>query len=119
MLEQNDYELSSFCSYSKSFPALFKLPFPLFDEAEHTVTASLNHLYTRSYLLTRMLESGTTSATQGLDTHRLQASIDYSFSKALTVRAFYELTRRRPLVTLYEYPFRGQSYGLLFLLNLR
>ena len=119
LLEQQDHELSTYISYSKSFPALFTLPFPLFRDADHTVTAAINHLYTRSYLLTRLAESGESSATQGLDTRRLRVSLDYAFSKGLTVRAFYDLTQRRPLVTLYEYPFRQTSYGLLFLLRLQ
>lgn len=119
ILERQDYEVSGFLSYSKSFPALFRLPFPLFEDADHRITLSLSHLYSRSYLLTRTAASGGTMATQGLDTHRLQCSADYAFSRALTVRAFYELTRRRPLVSAYDYPFRRQSYGLLFLLTLR
>lgn len=118
LMEQQDYEVRSVIIYGKSFPALFSLPFPLFRDAEHRITGEASHIFTRSYLVTRLIESGYSSTTQGLDTHRVILSLDYTFSSLLTVRGFYDLTRRRPLVSMYDYPFRRQTYGIVVMLNL-
>lgn len=119
ILEQHDSRIRSSLGYSHTFPALFTAKIPLLDSTEHEVSGHLTHTYIRTYILARNIRSGSTNATQGLDTHILQLTLDYKLSRQLTVRGFWEENSRRPLVTTYEYPYRTSSYGVMLLLQLR
>lgn len=118
LMAQYDTELYSSLRYRYSFPALFRIQIPLLRSSEHEIRFQLNHIYTRSYLLTRNLNSLYTSPTQGLDAHTLNTSIEYALSRAVSLRAFLEQERRIPLVSNMTYPYRRTTYGILLLLNL-
>lgn len=119
LLEQHDSQLRTSIGYSRSFPALFTTSLPLLGSSEHEVSAHLTHTYIRTYILVRNIRSGTTNATQGLDTHLLQLTLDYKLSRALTLRGFWEENSRRPLVSNYDHPYRITSYGVMVLLRLQ
>ncbi len=119
LLEQHDTQLRSTLGYTRAFPAPFGVTLPLLGDTQHEISAYLTHTYIRTYLLARNIRTGSSVATQGLDTHLLQASIDYKLSQALTLRAFWEENARRPLTTGLDHPFRMTSYGLMVMLRLQ
>jgi cell surface protein SprA len=68
--------------------------------------------------LIRKIEDGYTQLTQGAQTRNIQLSADYAFSKAVTIRAFYDLQVNKPLVSSASYPTSDSSYGISLRMSL-
>lgn len=68
--------------------------------------------------LIRKIENGYTQMTQGALSRVIQFSADYAFSKAVTLRAFYDLQMNQPLVSSNSFPTSNSNYGVSVVLSL-
>ncbi|MDR0430787.1 MAG: cell surface protein SprA [Tannerellaceae bacterium] len=72
----------------------------------------LDFSYRKMQSLIRKLEDATSQATSGNVAKTIQFSADYGISRALTLRAFYDLQINEPLVSSASYPTSNSSYGV-------
>lgn len=77
-----------------------------------------DYSYRYSLSLIRQIQTGYTQATAGHVDSRLSLSAEYDLSRMLTLRAYYELTRNRPLVSTTSFPVLHSTYGLSLRFNL-
>lgn len=91
-------------------------------EATSTAPKGLNlradYSYRQSLSLIRQIQRGYTQATSGNADSRLSVSAEYDLSRMLTLRAYYELTHNRPLVSTSSFPVVNAAYGLTLRFNL-
>ena len=66
----------------------------------------------RTQSLIRKIENAYTQLTAGTMTQSLQFSADYAFSRAVTVRAYYDLQINTPLISNNSYPTSNADYGI-------
>lgn len=76
------------------------------------LTIRLDFSYRKMQSLIRKIEDNFTQATSGNIAKTLQFSADYGLSRALTLRAFYDLQINSPLVSNAAYPTSNSNYGL-------
>lgn len=113
LLQQLDQEIYSRISYQHAFAPLFQSYLPLLSSSEHKIALHFSHTFSKSIIDTHLLQQNTPTATKGLVSHLLNCTAEYTFSRHISLRAFYELTQRTPLVTNYLFPVRHQSYGVI------
>lgn len=77
-----------------------------------------DYSYRHSLSLIRQIQQGYTQATTGNIDSRLSFSAEYDLSRMLTLRAYYEMTRNRPLVSSASFPVVNTSYGVSVRFNL-
>lgn len=91
-------------------------------ESTSTTSKGLNlradYSYRRSLSLIRQIQTGYTQATSGNIDSRFSLSAEYDLSRMLSLRAYYELTRNRPLVSTSSFPVVNTAYGLSLRFNL-
>jgi cell surface protein SprA len=68
--------------------------------------------------LIRKIEDLSAQMTQGASVLSMQFSADYAFSKAITIRAFYDQQINRPLVSSASYPTSNSNYGISLRMSL-
>jgi cell surface protein SprA len=68
--------------------------------------------------LIRKIEDMSAQMTQGASILSMQFSADYAFSKAVTLRAFYDRQINRPLVSSASYPTSNSNYGISLRMSL-
>jgi cell surface protein SprA len=68
--------------------------------------------------LIRKIEDLSAQMTQGASILSMQFSADYAFSKAVTLRAFYDRQINRPLVSSASYPTSNSNYGISLRMSL-
>jgi cell surface protein SprA len=68
--------------------------------------------------LIRKIEDMSAQMTQGASVLSMQFSADYAFSKAVTIRAFYDQQINRPLVSSASYPTSNSNYGISLRMSL-
>ncbi|OPZ15668.1 MAG: hypothetical protein BWZ06_00053 [Bacteroidetes bacterium ADurb.BinA261] len=92
------------------------------DNSRSSFNNDLNIRFDLSNKITRALictiEDGLTQATGGLRTVTLQFSADYSLSRSLTLKAFFDKTILSPLVSATSYPTSTTSTGISLKFNL-
>lgn len=76
------------------------------------LTIRLDFSYRKMQSLIRKIEENFTQATSGNIAKTLQFSADYGLSRALTLRAFYDLQINSPLVSNAAFPTSNSNYGL-------
>lgn len=76
------------------------------------LTVRLDFSYRKMQSLIRKIEERLTQATSGNIAKTIQFSADYGLSRALTVRAFYDLQINKPLVSSASYPTSNSNYGI-------
>jgi cell surface protein SprA len=76
------------------------------------LTLRLDFSYRKMQSLIRKLEDASSQATSGNVAKTLQFSADYGLSRALSLRAFYDLQINEPLVSSASYPTTNSSYGV-------
>ena len=62
--------------------------------------------------LIRKIEDSFTQSTSGNIAKTIQFSADYGLSRALTLRAFYDLQINEPLISNASYPTSNSNYGV-------
>ena len=68
--------------------------------------------------LIRKIEEAYTQATSGTKGLTIKVTADYTFSRLLTVRAYYDKQINTPLVSSSSYPISSANYGITFKLSL-
>lgn len=68
--------------------------------------------YNKMQSLIRKIEDSFTQATSGNIAKTIQFSADYGLSRALTIRAFYDLQINEPLISSASYPTSNSNYGV-------
>ena len=76
------------------------------------LTVRLDFSYRKMMSLIRKIEDRLTQATSGNIAKTIQFSADYGLSKALTIRAFYDLQINEPIVSTSSYPTSNSNYGI-------
>lgn len=76
------------------------------------LTVRLDFSYRKMQSLIRKIEDAFTQATSGNIAKTIQFSADYGLSRALTLRAFYDLQINEPLVSSASYPTSNSNYGI-------
>ncbi len=76
------------------------------------LTLRVDFSYRKMQSLIRKLEDATAQATSGNIAKMIQFSADYGLSRALTLRAFYDLQINEPLVSSASYPTSNSNYGI-------
>lgn len=61
--------------------------------------------------LSRNIQQGSTQATSGNKAVKISCSADYTLSKMLTVRLYYDRQRNAPLVSSVSYPVTSSNFG--------
>ncbi|MDR1601190.1 MAG: cell surface protein SprA [Tannerella sp.] len=82
------------------------------------LTVRLDITERKNQSLIRKIEDGYTQLTQGALVRNIQLSADYAFSKAVTLRAFYDLQINNPLVSSASYPTSNSNYGVSLRMSL-
>lgn len=68
--------------------------------------------YKKNEALLRKIEERYTQATTGMTIVTLKLSADYTMSRALTLRAFYDRILNKPLISSSSYPTTNSNFGL-------
>ena len=76
------------------------------------LTIRLDFSYRKMQSLIRKIEDQFTQATSGNIAKTIQFSADYGLSRALTLRAFYDLQINEPIVSTSSYPTSNSNYGI-------
>lgn len=76
------------------------------------LTVRLDFSYRKMQSLIRKIEDGFAQATSGNIAKTIQFSADYGLSRALTLRAFYDLQINSPLVSSASFPTSNSNYGV-------
>lgn len=76
------------------------------------LTVRLDFSYNKMQSLIRKIEDSFTQATSGNIAKTIQFSADYGLSRALTIRAFYDLQINEPLISNAAYPTSNSNYGV-------
>ena len=76
------------------------------------LTIRLDFSYRKMLSLIRKIEDRLTQATSGNIAKTIQFSADYALSRALTLRAFYDLQINEPIVSTSSYPTSNSNYGI-------
>ena len=88
------------------------------DAVQYVDRNMLRVLYAARPTLIRKIENAYTQMTAGTMTQSLQFSADYAFSRAVTLRAYYDLQINTPLVSSTSYPTSNSDYGISIRLSL-
>lgn len=76
------------------------------------LTVRLDFSYNKMQSLIRKIEENLTQATNGNIRKTFQFSADYNLSRALTLRAFYDLQINEPLISNASFPTSNANYGI-------
>ena len=76
------------------------------------LTIRLDFSYRKMQSLIRKIEDQFTQATSGNIAKTIQFSADYGLSRALTLRAFYDLQINEPIVSTSSSPTSNSNYGI-------
>ena len=76
------------------------------------LTVRFDYSYRKMQSFIRKIENQLTQATAGNIAQTLQFSADYGLSRALTLRAFYDLQINKPLITSTAFPTSNSNYGV-------
>ena len=76
------------------------------------LTLRFDYSRRKTQSLIRKIENVYTQMTAGTMTQSLQFSADYAFSRAVTLRAYYDLQLNTPLVSSSSYPTSNADYGI-------
>lgn len=76
------------------------------------LTVRLDFSYAKMQSLIRKVEDSFTQATSGNIAKTLQFSADYGLSRALTIRAFYDIQINEPLISNASFPTSNSNYGI-------
>jgi cell surface protein SprA len=111
----NDFTLSvgyKYADFNKVLKMKKKADF------SNDLTVRLDFSQRTNQSLIRKIEDRSAQMTQGASVRSVQFSADYALSKAVTVRAFYDLQVNRPLVSSASYPTSNSNYGISLRISL-
>ncbi len=76
------------------------------------LTVRLDFSYNKMQSLIRKIDTQLTQATSGNIAKTISFSADYGLSRALTIRAFYDIQINEPLISSASYPTSNSNYGI-------
>ncbi|WP_302315360.1 cell surface protein SprA, partial [uncultured Parabacteroides sp.] len=76
------------------------------------LTVRLDFSYNKMQSLIRKIDTQLTQATSGNIAKTVSFSADYGLSRALTIRAFYDIQINEPLISSASYPTSNSNYGI-------
>ena len=76
------------------------------------LTVKMDISFRKTQSLIRKIEEQLTQATSGNLAKTISFSADYGLSRALTVRAFYDIQINNPLVSSASFPTTNSNYGI-------
>ena len=76
------------------------------------LTVRLDFSFNKMQSLIRKIDTQLTQATSGNIAKKISFSADYGLSRALTVRAFYDIQINEPLISSASYPTSNSNYGI-------
>lgn len=76
------------------------------------LTVRLDFSYNKMQSLIRKIDTQLTQATSGNIARTVSFSADYGLSRALTIRAFYDIQINEPLISSASYPTSNSNYGI-------
>lgn len=76
------------------------------------LSVRIDFSYNKMQSLIRKIEDSFAQATSGNIAKMIQLSADYGLSRALTLRAFYDLQINEPLISNASYPTTNSNYGV-------
>ncbi len=76
------------------------------------LTINLDFSFRKMNSIIRKIETQLSQATSGNIAKTLQFSAEYGLSRALTIRAFYDLQINEPIVSTASYPTTDSNYGI-------
>ncbi len=76
------------------------------------LTVRLDFSYNKMQSLIRKIDTQLTQATSGNIAKTISFSADYGLSRALTIRAFYDIQINEPLISSASYPTYNSNYGI-------
>ena len=112
---RNDFTLSLGYKYA-DFNKVLKMKKK--ENFSNDLTVRFDYVNGSNQSLIRKIDNGYTQMTQGAKTRNLQFSADYAFSKAVSLKAFYDLQVNQPLVSSNSFPTSNSNYGLSIRLSL-
>ncbi|MDR2472447.1 MAG: cell surface protein SprA, partial [Tannerella sp.] len=112
---KNDYTVSLGYKYAE-FNKVLKLRKK--GDFSNDLTVRCDYTYSKGLTLMRKFEEDYTQATQGAISTKLQFSADYTASRRVTLRAFYDLQINEPLVSSTAYPTSNSNYGISIQISL-
>ncbi len=118
LLEQYRDEVLAGLRYRTKVPSVLRL-FTKKKVEDSALTAQCSMTLGQNYIVSRDLSRYTAQATQGIRSLTTRLALDYTITTGLSLRGFYDIDRRTPLVSLHTYPFISKSYGLMLRLSLR
>lgn len=78
----------------------------------HDLTLRGDVSYSRVESIIRKIEENYSEPVSGTETFTIKISADYNFSKALTIRAFFDRQVNTPLVSSASYPVATSNFGI-------
>ena len=78
------------------------------------LTVRLDFSFNKMQSLIRKIDTQLTQATSGNIAKTISFSADYGLSRALTVRAFYDIQINEPLISSASYPTSNSNYRYQF-----
>lgn len=118
LLEQYRDEVLATLRYRTKVPSVLRL-FTQKKVEDSDLSALCSMTLGQNYIVSRDLSRYTAQATQGIQSLTTRLALDYAITSTLSLRGFYDIDRRTPLVSLHTYPFVSKSYGLMLRLSLR
>lgn len=82
------------------------------------LTLKFNYNYRSNQSLIRQISQQYTQATSGTTSHNFSLNADYELSRFISLRAYYELTQTKPLVSTTAFPAVDTRYGVALRINL-
>lgn len=118
LLEQYRDEVVAGLRYRLSVPSLLAL-FSSRKVSPSTLSAQCSFSLGENYVVSRDLSRYLSQATRGVKSLTTRLSLDYALTTSLSLRGFYDLDRRTPIVSVHTYPYRSEAYGVMLRLSLR
>lgn len=84
----------------------------------HDLTLRADLTHRKQHALIRNIEEYYTQATSGNKNFTIKFTADYTFSKSVTIRGFYDRQINTPLVSLNSYPISNSNFGVTLRLAL-
>lgn len=94
------------------FDKLFKKRRKKNDNFNHELNVRLDYSFRKMQSLIRKIEEAYTQAISGNKAHTIQFSADYALSRALSLRAFYDVQVNEPLVSSTTFPTTNSNFGV-------
>ena len=78
----------------------------------HDLNLRIDFSYRMQSAINRNIQTATSTATSGSTAYKLAINADYTFSRLLTMSAFFDWQKNKPLVSQSSYPTTTADFGI-------